>query len=61
MRRPSNLMSPFVTFSRPAVIRRSVVLPQPDGPSNTTKRRSPIAKLTSSMMVVEPYFLPICS
>src|SRR3954447_23065525 len=39
---------PPVTFSRPPIERRSVVLPQPDGPTSTMNSPSPIVRLTSS-------------
>jgi len=39
---------PAVTSSRPAIIRRSVDLPQPDGPTRTTNSPSAISMLTSS-------------
>ena len=35
-------ISPEVMFSRPAIIRSRVDLPQPDGPTSTTNSPSPI-------------------
>src|SRR5882724_4889215 len=42
---PPSRMRPSVGSSRPAIIRRVVVLPQPDGPSITKKAPSSIVKL----------------
>src|SRR5258706_14627159 len=39
---------PALTSSRPAIRRSVVDLPQPDGPSSTTKRPAAASKLTSS-------------
>ena len=41
--RPPMLMVPAVIASSPAIIRRSVLLPQPDGPIRTTNSPSPIS------------------
>ena len=38
-----NQMRPAVGVSRPAIIRRVVVLPQPEGPTNVKNSRSPIS------------------
>ena len=38
MRRPTTRMSPEVGCTSPAIDRRMVVLPQPEGPSRVTKR-----------------------
>src|SRR5437016_1986349 len=40
------LISPEVMFSRPAIIRSSVDLPHPDGPTSTTNSPSPMRMLT---------------
>jgi hypothetical protein len=37
---PSIIISPLVTSSSPAIIRSSVDLPQPDGPTKTTNSPS---------------------
>src|SRR5215469_12778342 len=42
---PSRRVSPSVTFSRPAIIRRSVDFPQPEGPTNTVN--DPLATVKS--------------
>src|ERR1700739_4249578 len=47
--RPAMLMSPEVGCSRPATQRSVVVLPQPDGPSNTTISPAGTEKLTPSI------------
>src|SRR5215831_18016726 len=44
-RRPAMMMSPSVTVSRPAIMLRSVDLPQPDGPTST--RNSPASTAMS--------------
>ena len=44
---PSMEMSPELIASRPAIILSVVVLPQPDGPTNTTNSLSRICRLTS--------------
>src|ERR1700752_4735609 len=43
---PSRMMAPAVGSSRPAIMRRSVVLPQPDGPSRQTNLPSGTDRLT---------------
>ena len=40
-------MSPELIASSPAIILSVVVLPQPDGPTNTTNSLSRICRLTS--------------
>ena len=47
--------------SRPAIIRRLVVLPQPDGPTRTMNSPSLMARLRSSTARTSPYFLVTCS
>src|SRR5580658_7125132 len=42
--RPSMLIVPDVTSSRPATMRSAVVLPQPDGPTSTRISPSPTAR-----------------
>src|ERR1700744_103823 len=46
---PAMLISPLVGCSRPATQRKVVVLPQPEGPSNTTISPAGTAKLTPSI------------
>ena len=45
---------PAETCSSPAIIRSSVVLPQPDGPTSTMNSPSPISRLTSSTALTSP-------
>ena len=45
--RPSMRISPAVGSSKPAIMRSVVVLPQPDGPTNTTNSPSSMVKLKS--------------
>src|SRR6478672_2355699 len=45
---------PPVVSSRPAIRRRSVDLPQPDGPTKTTKAPSSTVRLTFEMTLVVP-------
>src|ERR1700680_2525797 len=52
--RPSIRICPPVTSSRPAIRRSNVVLPQPDGPTNTTKAPFSISRLASLMMLTGP-------
>ena len=47
MRRPATLISPPVGCTRPAIERRIVVLPQPEGPSSVTNSPLAIDRLTS--------------
>ncbi len=47
--------------SSPAIIRRLVVLPQPDGPTRTMNSPSWISRLRSSTAMTSPYFLVTCS
>src|SRR6266480_3994778 len=47
--RPAMLMVPLVGCSSPAMQRKVVVLPQPDGPSRTTISPAGTAKLTPSI------------
>src|SRR5438034_1492908 len=48
---PSIRICPPVTSSSPAIRRKSVVFPQPDGPTKTTKEPSSISRLASLMML----------
>ena len=43
---PSTTISPAVMASRPASMRNSVDLPQPDGPTSTTNSPSPMSRLS---------------
>ena len=45
---PSMVMRPLVGVSRPAIMRRVVVLPQPEGPSSVTNALSSIVRLRLS-------------
>ena len=45
---PSMVSSPPLISSRPAIIRRVVDLPQPEGPTRTMNSRSAISRLKSS-------------
>src|SRR5689334_19490810 len=47
-------ISPAVIFSRPAIIRSKVDLPQPDGPTRTTNSPSLIPMSTPWMTLVAP-------
>src|SRR4051812_41622222 len=57
--RPPMSTRPASTFSRPARQRSSVVFPQPDGPSSTTKSPSATSRSTSSTAVTLPKVLRI--
>src|SRR6266581_9261162 len=48
---------PEVMLSRPATMRRVVVLPQPEGPTKTTNSLSWISRLTSMTAWTSSYFL----
>src|ERR671933_1286010 len=51
---PSIAISPFETSSRPAVIRSTVVLPEPEGPTKTRNSPSPIVRSSLSTATVPP-------
>ena len=51
---PSMLRSPEVISSSPAIIRSSVDLPQPDGPTKTQNSRSSMARSTPLMIWTSP-------
>ncbi len=51
---PSIKMRPPLTSSSPAIIRRSVVLPQPDGPTKTTNDPSSISRSAPGMTICGP-------
>src|SRR5258708_31131743 len=51
---PSTRICPPVTSSRPAMRRNSVVLPQPEGPTKTTKEPSSISRFASLMILSGP-------
>src|SRR5947207_241981 len=53
-RRSPNRMSPPSTGEKPAIMRSSVVLPQPDGPSSVNSSPSPISSETWSTAVAAP-------
>lgn len=46
--------SPEVMSSSPAIMRSSVDLPQPDGPTNTTNSPSSMVRLTSLEITASP-------
>ena len=50
---PCNLMEPASGLSKPATIRSSVVLPDPEGPSIVKNSPSPISRLMSCNTVVD--------
>ena len=52
--RPPIEISPPEIISRPAIIRRSVDLPQPEGPTRTTNWPSSMSTLTPCMTCTEP-------
>ena len=52
--RPSNSTSPEVGSSSPAIIRRVVVLPQPEGPSSATTSPDSMSMLRSSTPTTDP-------
>jgi hypothetical protein len=54
MTRLSMAMSPPVMSSRPASMRSSVDLPQPDGPTSTTNSPSLMSKPMPWMTLVRP-------
>ena len=47
-------ISPAVTSSRPAIMRSSVDLPEPDGPTSTTNSPAAIARSTPSITLARP-------
>ncbi len=51
---PSIKMRPPLTSSSPAIIRSSVVLPQPDGPTKTTNDPSSISRSALGMTTCGP-------
>src|SRR5947208_1736405 len=61
MSRPACSMRPEVWMSRPAMARRSVVLPQPDGPRKQTNSFSCTSSEIRSRAVNEPKRLVRCS
>ncbi len=52
--RPPIAISPAVMFSSPAIMRSSVDLPQPDGPTRMTNSPSSISTLTPCSTSVVP-------
>ncbi len=52
--RPPIVMVPELISSRPAMDRRAVVLPQPDGPTRTMNSPSLISRLRSSTPLTPP-------
>src|SRR5258706_7950566 len=63
MSRPSSVIDPAVGVSKPAIIRRVVVLPQPDGPRKLTNSPRSVARLKSSTAKVDPncFWTPVSS
>ena len=51
---PLTLMVPAVGCSKPAIMRRVVVFPQPDGPRNETNSPRSAARLKSSTAATSP-------
>ena len=51
---PSTAIVPPVGLSKPAIMRSSVVLPQPDGPSREKNSPSPIVTVASSSALKAP-------
>src|SRR5947209_15876240 len=58
---PSSRMRPDVGSSSPAIIRKVVVLPQPDGPRMTKNEPWSTVKLTPLTAANVPKFLATCS
>src|SRR6266536_6618997 len=59
---PSIAIEPVLASSSPAIMRRSVDLPQPDGPTRTRNSPLPISSETSSTATTSPLkTLPTCS
>ena len=56
-RAPPIRISPSVTSSSPAIMRSSVLLPQPDGPTSTTNSPFSIARSTPCSTETMPKFL----
>ena len=52
--RPPMAISPASISSSPAIMRSSVLLPQPEGPTSTVNSPSPISMLTPWRICVEP-------
>src|SRR6266496_4210163 len=59
MRLPAMMMSPDVTRSRPAIMRKVVVLPQPEGPSRQTTSPAATERSASFTATKSPNFLVI--
>ena len=59
MRFPPTITSPAVVCSSPAIIRKVVVFPQPDGPSRQTTSPAATDKSTSFTAVKAPNILVI--
>ncbi len=53
-RRSAMKMSPEVGASSPAIMRKSVDLPQPDGPTSTTNSPSSTLRSMSASTLAEP-------
>jgi len=51
---PSTAMEPLVGLSKPAIMRSSVVLPQPDGPSSEKNSPSRMVSEASSSALNAP-------
>ena len=52
--RPAIRMRPSLGSSRPAIMRKVVVLPQPEGPSSVTSVPASTVKLTPATAVAAP-------
>ena len=57
---PATTMLPAVGSSKPATMRSTVVLPQPEGPRNDTNSPAPASRLKSWTTVVVPKVLRTC-
>ena len=63
MSSPSTVILPAVGISNPAIMRRVVVLPQPDGPRNETNSPRSAARLKSATAATSPkrFWTPVSS
>ena len=57
----SKIILPLSGVSSPAIIRKVVVFPQPDGPRSPKNSPRSTAKETSATAAVEPYRFDMCS
>ena len=67
MSRPSSTIRPRVGYSKPAIMRKHVVLPEPDGPMTVKLPRSPwwklkkngVALVVCNKVTASPQWLPL--